>query len=223
MDWSPLVISLKTSLMATALAFVLGIVAARLLQGFHGRVKAVLDVLLVMPMVLPPTVVGFFLLLVFGRKSPVGAFLFDLGIRVVFSWEATVIAATVVAFPLVYRTFRGSLEQIDPTIVHAARTLGLPEWLIFLRIQLPMAWPGAIAGTVLGFARALGEFGATLMLAGNIPGRTQTIPVAIFFAADGNDMDKAKLWVAIIVAISFAVVFAVNLTAKGTHEPARRN
>lgn len=223
MDWSPLVISLKTSFTATAIAFVLGIIAARLIVGLHGRVKALLDGILILPMVLPPTVVGFFLLLIFGRNSPVGKFLLDLGMRVVFSWEATVIAATVVSFPLVYRTFRGSLEQIDPTLVQAAKTLGLSDVLIFFKIQLPIAWPGAVAGTVLGFARALGEFGATLMVAGNIPGRTQTIPVAIFFAADGGDMAQAKIWVLIIVAISFAMVFAVNLFGRSGHEHLRRH
>jgi len=222
-DWSPLVISLKTSFTATAIAFVLGIIAARLIVGLHGRVKALLDGILILPMVLPPTVVGFFLLLIFGRNSPVGKFLLDLGMRVVFSWEATVIAATVVSFPLVYRTFRGSLEQIDPTLVQAAKTLGLSDVLIFFKIQLPIAWPGAVAGTVLGFARALGEFGATLMVAGNIPGRTQTIPVAIFFAADGGDMAQAKIWVLIIVAISFAMVFAVNLFGRSGHEHLRRH
>lgn len=223
MDWSPLIISVKTSLVATAIAFVIGVVSARFVVGMHGRVKALLDGIFILPMVLPPTVVGFFLLLLLGRNSLIGSLLLEIGIRIVFSWEATVVAATVVSFPMIYRTFRGALEQIDPTILHAARTLGLSELSIFLRIQLPMAWPGALAGAVLGFARALGEFGATLMVAGNIPGRTQTIPVAIFFAAEGGRMDEALTWVLIIVAISFAVVFAVNLSGKKVYEPSTRN
>jgi len=213
LDWSPLFISLRTSLLATVFAFFLGILAAWGVLGLRNkpRLKALLDGIFTLPMVLPPTVLGFFLLVIFGRNSPVGQMLMSLGLRIIFSWEATVIAAAVVAFPLVYRTVLASFEQIDLTVLQAARTLGLPEPLIFSRIMMPMAWPGAAAGTILGFARALGEFGATLMIAGNIPGRTQTIPVAIFFAAEGGRMDIALMWVLIIVAISFIVVFAMNL------------
>jgi molybdate transport system permease protein len=161
-------------------------------------------------MVLPPTVLGFFLLLLFGRNSPIGKALLAIGVRIVFSWEATVIAAAVVAFPLVYRTVRASFEQIDPSIINAARTLGLSERVIFWRVMMPMSIPGAAAGAILGFARALGEFGATLMVAGNIPGRTTTIPVAIYFASEGGNDGRAMLWVLIIVAISFTVIFAMN-------------
>lgn len=210
MDWSPLWVSIKTSLCATVVALSLGVPAARWVAGMKTEAKAVVDGLFTLPMVLPPTVIGFFLLLLFGRSSPVGRFLEHLGARVVFSWEATVIAAAVVAFPLVYRTVRASLEQVPPEIIEAARTLGIREKTIFWRIVMPIAWPGVVAGTVLGFARALGEFGATLMIAGNIPGRTQTIPLAIFVSAEGGDMNVALTWVLVVVVLSFLVVVPAN-------------
>ena len=213
-DWSPLFVSFKTSVVATAIAFLFGVVAARLVLQLRGRTQAIFDGVFTLPMVLPPTVLGFFLLVIFGRNSPIGRLLMEIGIRIIFSWEATVIAAAVVAFPLIYKTVRASFEQIDPTVLQAARTLGLPEYLIFFRIMIPMAWPGAAAGSILGFARALGEFGATLMIAGNIPGRTQTIPIAIFFSAEGGHMDLALMWVLIIVAISFSVIIAMNLLGR---------
>lgn len=210
MDWSPLFISLKTSFAATVIAFFLGIYAARFTVGLKGFARSLIDGAFTLPLVLPPTVLGFFLLMIFGRNSPVGQALLTVGIRIVFSWSATVIAAAVVAFPLVYRTVRASFEQIDPTVLAAARTLGLSERVIFWRIMMPMAVPGAAAGTILGFARALGEFGATLMVAGNIPGRTQTIPVAIYFAAEGGDQKTALAWVLVIVSISFGVIVLMN-------------
>jgi molybdate transport system permease protein len=211
MDWSPLFISLKTSLCATVIAFLFGIVAARLVIGLRKQVKAVIDVILTLPLVLPPTVVGFCLLLIFGWNSPVGQLLRKIGIRIVFSWEATVLAAAVVAFPLIYRTVRASFEQLEPSVLDAARTLGLSEWTIFGRVMLPAALPGCAAGAVLGFARALGEFGATLMIAGNIPKRTQTIPVAIWSAAEGNDMHTALIWVLLIIVLSFFMILPLNL------------
>jgi len=210
MDWSPLVISIKTSIAGTGIALLLGIPAARLVASMRGKSRAILDGVFTLPMVLPPTVLGFFLLVIFGRNSPVGQLLLSVGIRVIFSWEATVIAAAVVAFPLVYRTVRASFEQIDRSVLYAAKTLGLAERTIFLKIMIPMARPGIAAGTILAFARALGEFGATIMIAGNIPGRTQTIPVAIYFAAEGGNMSGALTWVIIIVLISFSVVALLN-------------
>jgi molybdate transport system permease protein len=155
-------------------------------------------------------VVGFLLLLLFGANSPIGKFLKLLGITIIFSWPATVIAATVVAFPLMYQTARGAFEQIDTNVLNAARTLGGSEWRIFWQVILPLAWPGLLAGTILAFARALGEFGATLMLAGNIPGQTQTMPMAIFFAVEGGDMNQGLAWVLIILAISLGVITALN-------------
>src|ERR1035438_2151114 len=148
------------------------------MYGTRGSLRGWIDGALTLPLVLPPTVVGFFLLLLFGRRSLLGAALEQVGITIVFSWPATVIAATVVAFPLMYRTTLGAFEQVNPTLLDAARSLGASERVVFRRVLLPLAAPGVLAGTVLSFARALGEFGATLMLAGNIPGRTQTMPLA---------------------------------------------
>jgi molybdate transport system permease protein len=205
-DTSPLWISLATTCAATVATFFLGMLAARLMYGLRGGLRAWIDGLLTLPLVLPPTVVGFFLLLLLGRRSIIGHALEQIGIVIVFSWPATVIAATVVAFPLMYRTTLGAFEQVNPHLLDAARTLGASEWVVFRRVLLPMAAPGVLAGTVLAFARALGEFGATLMLAGNIPGRTQTMPIAIFSAAEGGDMKVAFLWVTMIVMLSFAII-----------------
>lgn len=210
-DLSPIWISLKTALAATAVVLVTGLAAAGWRVSRRSRLWELLDGVLLLPLVLPPTVVGFFLLVLFGRNGPLGQWLWRLGITVVFSWPATVIAAAVVAFPLMYVTARGALEQIDPKMLEAARTLGASELEVFLSVALPLAWPGVLAGTVLSFARALGEFGATLMLAGNIPGRTQTIPVAIFFAIEAGDTRAALGWVAVVLVISFAVLLALGL------------
>jgi molybdate transport system permease protein len=180
--------------------------AAKLMYGVRGSFRAWIDGLLTLPLVLPPTVVGFFLLLLLGRRSLIGHALEQIGIVIVFSWPATVIAATVVAFPLMYRTTLGAFEQVNPNLLDAARTLGASEWRVFRRVLLPMAAPGVLAGTVLAFARAMGEFGATLMLAGNIPGRTQTMPIAIFSSAEGGDTRVAFLWVSLIVLLSLAII-----------------
>jgi molybdate transport system permease protein len=209
-DLSPLWISLATASAATAITFVLGIAAAAAMHRYTGRGRGVLDGLLTLPLVLPPTVVGFFLLLMFGRRSALGHFLESVGLRIAFSWPGTVLAASVVAFPLMYRATLGAFEQVNPNLLDAARTLGAGEWRTFRRILLPLARPGVTAGVVLAFARALGEFGATLMLAGNIPGKTQTMPVAVFFAAEGGDMDRALLWVVLIVILSLATIAALN-------------
>ena len=210
MDFSPLWISIKTAFAATIVAFIFGIAAARLVSGYKGKLKGLIDGLLTLPMVLPPTVVGFLLLVVLGKNSPVGKLLYSIGTQIIFSWSATVIAASVVAFPLMYKTARGAFEQIDTNVLNAARTLGVSEWRIFWRIMVPMAWPGVAAGSVLAFARALGEFGATLMVAGNIPGKTQTIPVAIYFAVEGGEMGKAVAWVVLIFGISLVVMTMMN-------------
>lgn len=209
-DMSPIWISLKTAIASTLVTFFLGIAAAWFIAGSRGRFKGFVDGLLTLPLVLPPTVVGFFLLLVFGKHGPIGKILFALGTTVIFSWQATVIAATVVAFPLMYKTARGAFEQIDRNILNAARTLDVSEWKIFWKVSVPLAWPGIAAGTVLAFARALGEFGATLMVAGNIPGKTQTIPVAIYFAAEGGEMGKALTWVLLIFGISLTGMVLMN-------------
>ncbi len=209
-DLSPLWISLKTASVATVFTFFAGIAAAGWMKEYKGKARGIIDGIFTLPLVLPPTVVGFLLLLLFGINSPVGNFLMQLGMTVIFSWPATVIASTLVAFPLMYKTVLSSFEQVDSDFSNCARTLGTSEWKIFLLILLPLAWPGVVAGTILAFARALGEFGATLMLAGSIPGKTQTMPIAIFFAAEAGNMRKALIWVLVMVAISLAVIAAIN-------------
>ena len=209
LDLSPLWISLKVALPATIFTFVLGICAARTVVKLkHGQ--AVLDGLFTLPLVLPPTVVGFFLLLAFGKNSLVGQFFSQFGFSFIFSWQGAVIASTVVSFPLMSRTVRGAFEQINPEYLYAARTLGMTERKIFRKIMLPLAWPGILAGTILSFARALGEFGATIMIAGNIPGKTQTMSVAVYTAVQAGDRESAFLWVMIIVCFSFVMMLALN-------------
>jgi molybdate transport system permease protein len=206
MDWSPLLISVATSLAATAVTLVAGLAAAAWRQNRAGAGAALIDGIFILPLVLPPTVVGFLLLLLFGRNGPLGKLFLQFGATVVFSWPATVIAATVVSFPLMYITARAALEQVDPHLLQAARTLGASEARIFRDVALPLAWPGVLAGTILSFARALGEFGATLMLAGNIPGKTETIPIAIYFAVEANEVQRAMAWCAVDVGISIVLL-----------------
>lgn len=209
MDLSPLFISFKVALPATFFTFFLGILAAAKVVKLK-RFRGILDGFFTLPMVLPPTVVGFFLLLLFGKNSFFGQFLFQIGWSVVFTWQGAVIAASVVSFPLMYRTARGAFEQMDQTLIYAARTLGFSETKIFWKIILPSCWPGVAAGAILAFARALGEFGATTMLAGNIPGKTQTMSLAIYSAVQGNNRERAYYWVAIIMAISFLTILLMN-------------
>lgn len=213
-DITPIWISLKTAVAATIITFFSGIVAARWMLGYRGRGKGAIEGLLTAPLVLPPTVVGFLLLLLLG-KNGIGQILDFFGVTVIFSWYATVIASTVVAFPLMYKTALGAFEQIDPNLFACARTLGASESRVFWQIMLPLATPGLIAGTLLAFARALGEFGATLMLAGSIPGKTETIAIAIFFAAESGAMDRALLLVIVMLAISLGVMTAVNYWTEG--------
>lgn len=207
---SPIWVSIETSIAATLITFFLGLAAGNWRARAAGAKGQVMDALFIVPLVLPPTVVGYLLLLLLGRTSPVGRALQNLGLNVLFSWPATVIAATVVAFPLMYLSTRGALEQVNPSFLQAARTLGASEWAVFWKITLPMAWPGVLAGAVLSFARALGEFGATLMLAGNIPGRTQTLPIAIFFSAEAGNMRQALAWVLITLGIASVAIVAFN-------------
>ena len=215
-DLSPLWISLKTTTVSTIIAFILGIYGARLVMLCNKRLKGIIDTIFTLPMVLPPTVVGFFLLVILGKRGAIGSFLYNIGVQIVFSWSATVIAATVVCFPIIYRTTRGALEQIDNNVLDVARTLGMSESRVFWKIALPMAWPGIVGGIVLGFARALGEFGATLMLAGAIPGKTVTMPISIYFLSQSGDMKGAMIWVLFIVVISFfSILFINKLSYKG--------
>ncbi|PSM55248.1 molybdate ABC transporter permease subunit [Clostridium diolis] len=210
MDFSPLWISIKTATLSTVITFFLGIMVSYWMSNFKGKSKGIIDGLFTLPLILPPTVVGFFLLLICGKNGPIGKLLDLFNTSLIFSWSATVIAAIVVSFPMMYRTTRSAFEQIDINILSAARTLGLSEFKIFYKIAIPLAMPGIIGGLVLSFARAMGEFGATLMLAGNIPGKTQTMPLAIFFAAEGGDMQKAILWVIIIVTLSLFLILILN-------------
>lgn len=206
---APLWISIKTVVLATVITFILGIGAARWMSRYSGKAGRLIDGVFILPLVLPPTVVGIGLLLLFGKHGPLGQVLSSLGTTVVFSWPATVISAVVMSFPLMYMTARGAFDQVDANIEDAARTLGASEWRVFRSVTLPLAWPGVAAGTVLAFARSLGEFGATLMLAGNIPGKTATIPVAIYFAIQAGDTNQALALVAIVLVICFASLVAL--------------
>jgi len=209
MALSPLYISLKVAFVATFFTLFLGIIAANRVVKMK-RLKGAIDGIFTLPMVLPPTVVGFFLLLIFGNNGLFGQYLAQMGMSVVFTWQGATIAAAVVSFPLVYRTSRGAFEQMDQNLVYAARTLGIPERKIFWQIIMPSCWPGVAAGTILAFARALGEFGATTMLAGNIPGRTQTMSLAVYSAVQSNNREKAFYWVIIIMCISFITMLLMN-------------
>ncbi|WP_059369708.1 molybdate ABC transporter permease subunit [Treponema endosymbiont of Eucomonympha sp.] len=215
---SPILISLKTASASILTTFFLGIFAAKLVVGIRSKtLKMILDAVLTLPLVLPPTVAGFFLLYLFGVRGPAGRFFLDFfSVKIAFSWGATVLAAVALSFPLMYRSARGALEQVDPALAHTARTLGMSEWRVFWQVSLPTALPGVAAGGVLSFARGLGEFGATAMLAGNIAGRTRTLPLAVYSAVAAGDMDTAYRYVLVIVAISFAVVALMNyFAAKG--------
>lgn len=207
---TPLWISIRTSLLATFITFFIGIGSAYLVANYQGKWKGLIDSLFTLPLVLPPTVLGFFLLLLFGKNGPMGKLLALMDKSIIFTWSSTVIAATVVAFPMMYRSARSAFEQIDINLISAAKTLGLSNWKIFYKIAIPLAWPGIIGGLVLSFARALGEFGATLMIAGNIPGKTQTMPLAIFFEVQAMDYKGAMLWVMTIVAISVVMILILN-------------
>ncbi len=209
MDLSPLWISLKIALTATVVTFVLGLVAAWGVM-YLRRAKYIVDGILSIPLVLPPTVVGFLLLILFGQNSAFGRFLTSIGLNVIFTWQGAVIAAVVVSFPVMYRGVRGAMEQVDEDLIYAARTLGMKEFRILRHVILPSAWPGIAAATVLSFARALGEFGATIMIAGNLPGKTQTMSVAVYTAMQGGNRDLAMKWVLIIVAFSLTILILMN-------------
>lgn len=214
LDLIPVWISLKTSITATIITFFLGIAAARWMAGSQFRGRSIVDAIFILPLVLPPTVVGFGLLLIFGRNGPIGQLLMHFDRNVIFSWSATVISSSVVAFPLMYQAALAAFEQIQPNLEDAARTLGASEWVVFKKVTIPLAWPGIAAGTILAFARSLGEFGATLMLAGNIPGKTQTIPLAIYFAVEAGHSSQALNWVLAILVISLSSIIALNYWKK---------
>lgn len=223
LDWSPLIISIKTGFVATLLCFFLGILAAAKIVKAGPKVRAVCDGILTLPMVIPPTAVGFFLLLLFSRRRPVGRMLFDtFSISVVQTWLGCVLAAMVIAFPLMYRNARAAFEQVDSNLVYAARTLGISEWKIFWKIIVPNAAPGILSGTILTFARALGEFGATSMLAGNIAGKTGTIAQKIAMVMQDGDYSIAGFWTVIVLIIAFGLVVTVNLVCGNKSDSKRK-
>ena len=208
MNYSPLFISLKAAIIATIITFFLGIYGAYFTMKLN-KFKGLVDGIFTLPLVLPPTIVGFFLLVFLGRNSYIGGVLAKYNISLVFSSYATIIASTVVSFPLMYRTTRGAFEQLDKNILYAARTLGLKEHKILWKIIIPNSISSLVAGTILAFARALGEFGATIMIAGNIPGKTQTMAVAVYSAVQAGNRNLAYNWVAVMVVISFASILLI--------------
>ena len=212
MDISPIIISLKTATASMVLTFLLGLFVAKFIVKIKSeKIKMILDGILTLPLVLPPTVMGFFLLIIFGVNRPIGKFLLDfLGVKIVFSWTATVIASVVISFPLMYRSARGAFEQVDQNLIMAARTLGMSEEKIFWRIMMPLALPGVASGGILAFARGLGEFGATAMIAGNIANKTRTLPLAIYAEVSAGNMGSAFDYVLIVTVISFVVVVLTN-------------
>ncbi|WP_283170867.1 molybdate ABC transporter permease subunit [Curtanaerobium respiraculi] len=222
LDWSPLWVSLRTTGVAILVIFILGLLAAWLTLRVSDRAKGILDTLFTIPMVLPPTVCGFLLLVFFGTSAPTGRWFIAHGIDIVFTWEAAVIACIVVGFPLMYRTVRGAFENLDANMLDCARTLGWGEGRIFARIMLPLAWPSIAAGTVLAFARAMGEFGCTLFFAGNYAGITQTIPIAIYFDWMAGNTDAAIFWVIVVILVSFLVILFINVYTSRTQRYKRR-
>lgn len=213
MDYSPILISLRTASFAIVITFFTGIAAAKAVLAIRREsVRVLLDGILTLPLVLPPTVAGFFLLYLFGVKRPIGMlFLNTFGIKIAFSWGATVLAAVVISFPLMYRSARGAFEQVDENLIYAGRTLGLSEWQIFWKILIPEALPGIVSGGVLSYTRGLGEFGATAMIAGNIAGKTRTLPLAIYSEVAAGNMERAGVYVWIIVVMSLLIVGGMNL------------
>lgn len=213
-DWFPVLLSLRVAFIALFAVTCLGLPLARILARREFPGKDMLEAALTLPLVLPPSVIGYGLLMVVGKNGLLGKALANMGVSIVFTWWAAVLASTVVAFPLMYQSAKAAFKSVDVNYEKAARTLGAGELRIFFTITLPLAWPGIIAGLVLSFARALGEFGATLMVAGNIPGQTQTVPLAIYFAVGAGDNATARTLVAIITGFSFLVIFWVNRWAK---------
>jgi molybdate transport system permease protein len=203
--WIPLLLSLKVAGWATALNFVIGVAAGLGLSRWRSGARDVVASLLTLPLVMPPTVLGYYLLVLLGRRGMFGAWLDRLGIQLVFTWQGAVIASMVVAFPLVLKSARAAFESVDPQLERAARTLGVNETAIFFRVTLPLAMRGILAGTLLAFARALGEFGATLMIAGNLPGRTQTLSVAVYAAVQAVDDHTANILV-LVTSVTCVVI-----------------
>lgn len=221
-DWYPLINSLRIAGISCVIVFFTGIFFAYYAAKLPRTIKGILDVILTLPMVLPPTVCGYLLLLVFGTKRPVGIFLMQFGIKFVMTWYGGILAAAVVAFPLMYRTARGAFESFDETLAWSAQTLGQSDTWIFWRVRMPACRQGILAGTVLAFARALGEYGATSMIAGYTPGKTATIATTVYQLWRTNDELGAMRWVLVDIAISAVVLLAVNLLEKKQKAGARK-
>lgn len=214
--WTALALTLKVAGWATAINLVLGVGVGYALSRWRFPGRDVLDAVLTLPMVMPPTVLGYYLLVVIGSQGVVGAWLLqNFGIRLIFTWQAAVIAATIVAFPLVFKAARAAFENVDPQCEDAARTLGLGEWSLFLRVSLPLAWRGILAGLLLAFARALGEFGATLMVAGSIAGQTQTLSIAVYEAVQAGQDDTANFLVMVTSLVCMAVLLSAGRLVPG--------
>lgn len=218
MDFTPIWISLKVAITATLFTLVIGILLARLLNKRDFRGKDLLETLITLPMVLPPSVLGYGLLILIGKRGMIGKALYNsFGISLIFTWVAACIAAAVVSLPLMYQSCKAAFLNVDHVYENAGRTLGADEKRVFWRITLPLAWPGIISGVILAFARALGEFGATMMVAGNIPGKTETIPLAIYYAVEGGNLRKANTLMAIVLVFSFVLIYGMNRWLKKKH------
>ena len=211
MDWYPLWNSLRIAAVSCIVVFFLGILAAYYIARLPRGVKGILDVILTLPMVLPPTVCGYFLLILLGPQRPLGKFLANFGIQFAMTWYGGIVASAVVAFPLMYRTARGAFESFDTTLAYSGQTLGLSNTYIFWRIRMPACRQGILAGTVLAFARELGEYGATSMLIGYVPGKTATISTTVYQLWRTNNEQEAFLWVIVNVVISTVILLAVNM------------
>ncbi len=218
-EWQPIVLSIKVASLSLLVVFVLGVAAAYIMRTFEFSGKAAVEALFILPLVLPPVVTGFLLLLLIGKQGPVGRLLSEQWhIQIIFTPYAAILAGTVVAFPLMYQSTKAAFQNIDSRLEDAARTLGASEWRVFFTVTMPLAWHGLVSGMVLSFSRALGEFGATIMVAGNIPGKTQTIPLAIYFAAESNDLTQAGLYVFVISLLTFSLIFWLNLWTKSRNK-----
>lgn len=214
-EWQPVLLSVKVALVSLIFVFIFGVAAAYIMRTFEFPGKSALEAFFALPLVLPPVVTGFVLLLLIGKQGPIGQFLSEnLHTQIIFTPYAAILAATVVAFPLMYQSTKAAFQGVDHNLEDAARTLGASNWRVFWTVTIPLSWPGLVAGVVLSFARALGEFGATIMVAGNIPGKTQTIPLAIYFAAESNNLTLAGAYVLMISGITFFLILWLNIWSK---------
>jgi molybdate transport system permease protein len=214
-EWQPIILSIKVAFVSLVIVLVCGISIACLMRSCEFPGKTVLEALFTLPLVMPPVVTGFLLLMLIGKQGPIGRFLTDFfHTQIIFTPYAAILAGTVVAFPLMYQSTKAAFQGVDKNLEDAAKTLGSSKWRIFWTITVPLSWPGLVAGMVLSFSRALGEFGATIMVAGNIPGKTQTLPLAIYFAAEANDLTTAGIYVLIISLLTFSIILWLNIWTK---------